>query len=405
MFLEKITFISIVLFLIVFLSIKILKKYEPNNIFVIGLLSVALGSYIPFAIFNIFIPKAVQIILYIIGIVIPGVYILLQYNNIKLSQKLLYYNVKRSYKNKEYNKTIELIKRLIYLYGQKPEYTNMIAGCYKGLDDLITAKEYYMYTLTMDKYNHIAHYEIGNILEKFGESQEATEYYIKAIKIKHDYYEAYETLGILFTRKGKFKLAIDIYKNAINIFPTSFEMLYNLAMLQSELGYYDDAIESFEKVTNIKTDLYSAYYSLGKLYFNKGEYEKSIEAYKKVLNTTVYGTRAYYEIAVSYIKNGDKERAMSSLEYAMELDPHYVKEADEEYAFDSIREEINNYKIQKEKNKIKDYSNRNFKNKGFRLLNLDNKEENKEENKTINNDKQNEEKQIDENYTQIQNHA
>jgi len=226
--------------------------------------------------------------------------------------------------------------------------------------------------ISLDKHNSNAYYEMANLYEMLDRKKDAINLYTRALQIKPDYYEAYEALGILLTRQGKFKCAVDVYKTAIFMFPNSFEMLYNMAMIESELGNYDSAIEAFEKAIKVKPDLYSAYYSLGNLYHNKKEYEKSIEAYKKILNTTVYGTRSYYNIAKVYAESEDYERAMSSLEYAMELDSHYIKEADREYVFNPMRDMINNYKIQKEKNNIKDYSKRNFNNKGFRLLDLNN---------------------------------
>lgn len=372
MLLEKLVFISATIFLIVLLTHKFIKKNNTNNIFFIAILCISLGSYLPFVIYSVSIPKILQILFYLIGLVLPSIHTILQYNDIKILKKLLYYNLKNSYKNKNYEKTMELLKKVIYLDGYTSEYAVMFGNCHREQNNLITAQEFYESAISLDRYNPNAYYELATLYEKFDDKKEAMRLYTRTLQIKPDYYEAYEALGILLTRQGKFNSAVDIYNRAILMFPNSFEMLYNLAMIESELGDYESAIINFEKAIKVKPDLYSAYYSLGNLYFNKKEYEKSIEAYKKILNSTVYGTRAYYNISIVYAESGDYDRAMSSLEYAMELDPHYIKEADSEYAFNPIREMINNYKIQKEKNNIRDYSKRNFDDKGFRLLSFNN---------------------------------
>lgn len=371
MLLEKLVLISTIGVLIILLSYSFIKKRNINNLFIISVLIVCLGIYLPFVIKGSFIPNILQIAIFIAGILIPSIYTFIQYNNIKILKKILYYNLKKSYNSKNYIKTMELLKKVIYIDGYTSEYAVLLGNCNKGINEIVSAQECYESAIALDKYNPNAYFELAGIYEKFEQKDKALDMYTKAIKIKPDYYEAYEALAIHLTRRGKFKSAIDIYNRAILIFPNSFEMLYNVAMIESELGSYEEAITNFEKAIAIKPDLYSAYFSLGNLYHNKKEYEKSINAYKQILNTTVYGSRSYYSISIVYAESGDYERAMSSLEYAMELDPHYIKEADREYAFNPMRDMINNYKIQKEKNNIKDYSKRTFKDKGFRLLNLD----------------------------------
>ena len=404
--LGEILFISINICLLTLTIRKLIHKRKLGNVICISILAISLGSYLPFVIYNVFIPKIFQFLYFTIGIVVPSAYIFFQYNNINLLKKILCYNLKNAYKYKNYERTIELLKKVIYLDGYTSEYAVMFGNCHREQNNLVTAQEFYESAISLNKHNPNAYYELANVYEKINKNKDAINLYTRALQIKPDYYEAYEALGILLTRQGKFNLAVDIYNRAILMFPNSFEMSYNLAMIESELGNYDYAIESFEKTIKIKPDLYSAYYSLGQLYFNKKEYEKSIEAYKKILNSTVYGTRAYYNIAKVYVEKGEYEKAMSSLEYAMELDSHYIEKADNDYTFNPIREMINNYKIQKEKNNIKDYSKRNFDNKGFRLLNLD---DNKnisyiKEAKEENNEEKQKESEIVE-IVEIQNHA
>lgn len=371
MILERVVFISSIIILMLLLCYKVKQKHSFKNIYVIGILAVSLGIYLPFVIYNNYIPYIFQIGIFVFGILFPAIYTFIQYNDIKLKRKILYHNMKKEYKYKNYEKTMQLIKKLIAIDGYTSEYALILGICYKESNELINAEECYKKAIELDKYNAQAHFEIGVIYEKFSQRKEAVDFYVRAIRIKPDYYEAYEALAINLTRQGKFDLAIKIYKKATMIFQNSFELLYNLAMLESETGERYDAIEHFEKVLVIKSDLFTARYSLGVLYYEKKEYQKAIDQFTQILNNAIYGTRAYYKLAILYMDLKDYERAMSSLEYAFELDSYYIAEADKEYAFNPIRDRINDYKIQKEKNRIKDYSKRSFLDKTFKLLKLD----------------------------------
>jgi len=159
-------------------------------------------------------------------------------------------------------------------------------------------------------------------------------------------------------------------------------MYYNIGMIESELGNYDSAVEAFKKSGSIKPDLYMAHFNLGKLYSMRGKYDMAIEQYTKILNSTNYGPIGYYNLAIMYAKKEDYQRAMTSLEYAMELDERYIKESDTEYSFNHIRPMIEDYKKAKEKEKIANIQKHNFMSQRLRIFKL---KEQLEEEETENN--------------------
>jgi len=111
MLLEKLICIFAIGVLIVLLTYNFIKKRNINNIFIISELVVCLGIYLPFVIKGRFIPNILQIAIFIAGIVMPTIYTVIQYNNIKILKKILYYNLKKSYNSKNYIKTMELLKK------------------------------------------------------------------------------------------------------------------------------------------------------------------------------------------------------------------------------------------------------------------------------------------------------
>ena len=368
MFLENITFVFVSVFLVVFLVIKFIKNNLKGNLVLISLSVLSFTSYITFAIYKLYIPIIYQIVIFCFAIFIPMITILLQYNNIIISRKILYYIMKFKYNSKEYQKALELINKLVLLEGTSSNYLYLMGKCYNYLGDSLNARECFMSSIQIDDKDYKSIYELGLLMDNTNDKNSALEMYEKALKIKPDFYEAWEALGICLTSKGMFKEAVEVYKKAVALYHDSFEMYYNIGMIESELENFEEAIESFEKAGSIKPDLYMVHYNLGKLYAMKKDYDKAIEAYSKILNSTNYGGIGYYNLAIMYANKEEYQRAMTTLEYAMELDEKFLKEAEHEYSFNPFRSMIEDYKKSKEKEKIAKLQKQNLIKQRFRIF-------------------------------------
>lgn len=368
MILEKISIIFISCAMISFLSLKFVKKDLNTNLAIISLSTLFIASYITFAINKAYIPITFQILIFCFSIFLPTMAVVLQYNNIIISSKILYLVMKFYYKAKDYQKAIEIIGRLVLLEGNNSKYLYLLGKCYNGVGDNINARDCFSCSIEVNNNDYKSYYELGILMDETNNKNAAINMYENALKIKPDFYEAWEALAICLTSKGLFKEAVDVYKKAVSLYNDSFEMYYNIAMIESELGNFDSAIDAFEKAGNIKSDLYMAHFNLGKLYAMKKNYDKAIEAFTKILNSTSYGGVGYYNLAVMYANKEEYQRAMTTLEYAMELDEKFIKEADHEYSFNPIRQMIEEYKKAKEKEKILRMQKQNFMQQRFRIF-------------------------------------
>lgn len=345
---ENIIVISIQIILIIALVVRYVTRYAPENLVYISLLSACLGIYIPFVRYDMIMPWYLQTLELTFGFFIPLITTLLQYNNIVVSRKILYYTMKVKYSNREYDTVINYINKLVNLEGRKSEYMYLLGKSYKMLGDFLNARDSFYLAIELDKSDYKSYYELGMILDETNRKEEAKKMFRESLKLKRNYYEAHEALGICYTSQGRFEEAINIYKEALKIFPNSYEMYYNVAMLENQLGNNKEAIKAFESACNLNDKLYSAYYNLANLYTLENEYDKAIEAYKKILVSTIYGKKAYYNIAVIYAVKQEYEIAMTFLEYSMELDSSYIKKAELEEVFKPIMSLIKRYKESKE---------------------------------------------------------
>lgn len=348
MILDKIVVISVAIILIICLCYRYIKRYAPENVIIVALDSLLLAIYITFAITNTSIHLYAQIGIFIFCFLIPEIAIMLQYNNIVLKRKILYFAMKKSYKNKEYEKTIAMIEKLVLEEGRKAEYLYILGNCYKELKDFINARDSFALAIDLDRKDYKSYYELGLILDETNKKETAMIMFRNALKIKPDYYEAAEALGICLTSQGRFEDAVKAYKEAVKIHENSCELYYNIGMLEMEIGHYDEAEKDFEKAGQINPNLYTAFYNLGELNYIKGNYDKAIEEYKKILKSSTYGPKAYYKLAVVYASKKEFELAMSTLEYVIEIDLKYLKMAQNEFVFKPMIDKIEEYIKNKE---------------------------------------------------------
>lgn len=367
MILEKIVFVMLLLVLIGLLCYKLFKCYEFQNIFMIGTILISLGSYLPFAINKVYIPRNIQLIIFFVGIIIPSIYLVIQYNDIKIVTKLLYKKINKLYKLKNYTKAIENTKKLIKLEGYTSKNAELLGNCYSSLHDNNLAQDFYEISINLDKHNATSYLHLAKIKELINSKKEAINLYIEAIKYDEKLYEAYEGLAILLTNLGIYKYALEVYEKALSFYPNSYELLYNMAMLEYRLHFYDEAIHHFTKAINLDKTLYGAYLSLGNIYLIKNDLESAIICFKNLINVSTYAVFAYYNLALIYCKKENYDVSFAILEYAMESDSHYINEAEKNSILAPLKDRIKKYKIQKEKQKLKDYTKRNFKNVELKL--------------------------------------
>ncbi len=368
MIIEKITISFVAIVLIALLSVRYIKRYAPENLIIIPLMALFGGMYIFFTVNNIYIPIYLQILIFLFDIFVPIIATFLQYNNIVLTHKILYYKMKYAYISKEYKKTIDYIAKLVSYEGRKAEYLYILGQCYKNINDFINARDSFALAIELDKNDYKSYYELGLILDETNKKETALAMFNRAIKIKPDFYEAREAMGICLTRQGRFKEAVSVYRKALEKFPNSYELYYNIAIIEMELGEYDSAKEAFENAGRIKPDLYTAFYNLGNINYAKGDYDTAIEDYKKILTSGLYGKKAYYKIAIVYATKKEFEKAMSALEYAIELEPKYISNIKDEYAFKPMEELINKYLQDREVLKAKEKDRRNYMKDRFKLF-------------------------------------
>lgn len=349
MILEKFIVIFTSFSLIFLLASRYVKRYEPENLIYISFSTVMLIIYIYCVVYGIYIPLKLQISMIVLLILIPSFVSYLQYSNIILSRKLLYYFMKFKFSNKEYDETIKDVNKLIEIEGRKSEYYYILGICYKYKRDFITSRDFFALAVELDRRDYKSYYELGLALYETNKKETAIVMINNSLRLKPDFYDASEALGICLTSMAKFEDAIKVYKDALEYNPNSYVIYYNIAMIYLELGNYEKAEKAFARSIEIYPQLYSSCYNLGVLNYLSGNYDSAIIYLKMSADSMVYNSKSYYKLAQVYASKKDFKRCMACLEYSMILKPSYIQKAKKDIAFQDISDLICDYQKQAEK--------------------------------------------------------
>jgi Flp pilus assembly protein TadD len=143
----------------------------------------------------------------------------------------------------------------------------------------------------------MAHNNLGALLLKKGQVDEAIIHFRKALEIKADDAETQANLGNALLQTGKLDEAVAQYYKALEVKPDYAEVHYNLGNALLHEGQVDEAIAHYEKAIQIKPNYADVYNNLGVVLFQKGEVDQAIAKYQKALEINPQDVQARANLA------------------------------------------------------------------------------------------------------------
>jgi Flp pilus assembly protein TadD len=143
----------------------------------------------------------------------------------------------------------------------------------------------------------MAHNNLGALLLKKGQTDEAIIHFRKALEIKADDAETQANLGNALLQTGKLDEAVAQYYKALEVKPDYAEVHYNLGNALLHEGQVDEAIAHYEKAIQIKPNYADVYNNLGVVLFQKGEVDQAIANYQKALEINPQDVQARANLA------------------------------------------------------------------------------------------------------------
>ena len=146
-----------------------------------------------------------------------------------------------------------------------------------------TAETLWRRTIAATSPNAIAHYNMGDILDKRERPDEAMAEYRKALEIDPNDASSHTNLAIDLAGKGRSDEAIAHFREALKITPDQAEIHYNLSLSLIKKRQFDEAIVHLRKALETLPDFAEAHNSLGLALDRTAHVNDAIVEYHKAL--------------------------------------------------------------------------------------------------------------------------
>ena len=196
---------------------------------------------------------------------------------------------KTYYNNEEYDKAIEIFKKVVELYPN-------------------------------DNDNY---YWLGRSYYQNEQYEEAINSLLKAIQLVPNSPEYWAMLGISYGINGQIEEAIKSLLKAAELNPDDSSNWYNLGYAYINNEQYQESIEPLLKAAELNPDDSSNWYNLGYAYINNEQYQESIEPLLKATELNPDDRESWCFLGNSYLALKDNNNAVYSFERAIEINPNY----------------------------------------------------------------------------------
>jgi len=176
--------------------------------------------------------------------------------------------------------------------------------------------------LAVTQNNYLAYNNLGDALDRKGESDEAIKHYEEAIRLKPDFAEAHYNLGVAFEREDRPDEAIGQYQEAIRLKPDYAKAHNNLGFGLDRKGQHDEAIAQYQEATRLNPAFAEAYYNLGIALERKGQTAAAISQFQEAIRLAPDNAAAHVNLGIALITKGRYDEAIQNYRQAIQINPN-----------------------------------------------------------------------------------
>ena len=336
--------ISIIIFSIISISIfiftvvKLIKENNSNYLF--ALIPEFLGIIINFiCIFFSIEPEIILlIIMYTLSVIIPIILLILERNEINLSEisgiiKADYYKKKNQY---------DLVKRqLINNVNRFPNSFlshEKLGKWYEKNGELEKAEDEFLKVIELKPKKYENYYKLALIYNKEKKNEQAIEVLKDVLKRKKDYLDASLALGDILYETEMFKEAINVFQDALKYNPGEYKLYYYLGMTYTRINDFSNAKEYYKKAATINGTLNAAKLNLGQISLLFKDYDEAEKYFMECIENDDEEIQAqsYYYLSKIKLINNESTLAVQYANIALELKPKLVEKMEKDIYFAPI---------------------------------------------------------------------
>lgn len=218
---------------------------------------------------------------------------------------------------KDYGKAVDWYKRALEVYFPWAEVHYNLGFVLEKLGDVEDAIACYRQAIIHKPNYTNAYYNLGLILQQSGREIEAIAAYQSAIYLEPETPMPYSNLGGILVGRGEYQTALEILGAALKKWPQTASLHNNLG--RSLLGKQDGdrAIAAFLKAVQLQPDSAIIQHNLGKALQQQGSHIAALECFQKVLSLAPEFPGIHSDLAWSLMELADFPEAIAHLKEAI----------------------------------------------------------------------------------------
>lgn len=183
------------------------------------------------------------------------------------------------------------------------------------------AMEYYQKTIDLNQYFTDAWLQLGGMMVDGGEMKAAEIYYRRALRITPGLEPARLALANIAERENNYNRAIEIYKGLVADNPRAIVYLNNLANAYLKLRRINDAEKLFARAQAIDPDSQFTAINYSDFLMEMGRNDEAKTVLERFIAVHPGIASAYYNLAIACHRSGNLNSAVLNYRKAVEADP------------------------------------------------------------------------------------
>jgi tetratricopeptide (TPR) repeat protein len=139
-----------------------------------------------------------------------------------------------------------------------------------------------------------------------------------------DAWMAYDNLGIILARRGEVDEAMALFQKTLAIRPDDTLACNNLGLVLCQKGRTDEGIVEFQKALSILPGNAVFRNNLGKAFLAKGQQREAMIQFQKVLENNPLDPKANYHLGIALFQSGRVDEAIAHFQKALEGQPDFA---------------------------------------------------------------------------------
>lgn len=212
-----------------------------------------------------------------------------------------------------------LARRAADEFAEEPDILIALGNVHDLRGELPASRDAFRQAIEAEATGALAHYNLGAVLERLGEEDEAELCYRRALGAEDQpgpMYEAAAALGALLRRTGRLEAAASVYEQYLDEDPINVDILVEHGICLSDLDEFEHAVERFELAISLEPDHAGAWYNLAITLYRMGQPEDAMAAMDKALQADPESPLTLAVLGSWYLAHGQGE-ATDNLDEAL----------------------------------------------------------------------------------------